>query len=281
MSVIVLSAIGAFGAIVLFLASKKFEVREDPRIASIQDILPAANCGGCGFPGCSGFAAACVKSPTLEKLNCPVGGQAVMDQISSLLGLEAVKTDATVAVVRCNGSCDKRPEINIYDGASTCGIAASLYGGETGCSYGCLGLGDCAAVCLFHALYIDRESKLPVIDEKKCTSCGACVEACPKLLIELRKIGPKSRRIYIACRNKDKGGVARKACNVACIGCGKCQKVCPFEAVSVENNLAYIDDKKCRLCRKCVAECPTSSIVELNFPVRKNKTEDETAIAAN
>ena len=151
----------------------------------------------------------------------------------------------------------------------SCAIAHSLYGGETACAFGCLGLGDCEKSCAFDALYINAETGLPEIDEEKCCACEVCVKACPRALIEIRKKGPKSRRIYISCMNKDKGAAAKKACSVACIGCSKCAKVCTFEAITIEKNLAYIDDEKCRLCRKCVPECPTNAITELNFPPRK------------
>jgi len=280
LAVISLGIIGAIGAIVLYIVSKKFEVYEDPRIAQVQEALPAANCGGCGYPGCSGFANACVNASTLEGLNCPVGGQATMEQIAGILGMTVEKTDPKVAVVRCNGSCENRPQTTYYDGAPSCAIAASLYGGETDCSYGCLGLGDCVHVCTFGAIYINTETRLPEINEDKCTSCGACVKACPKLLIQLRKKGPKSRRIYVNCMNKDKGAIARKACSVACIACKKCEKACAFDAIKIENNLAYIDDNKCRLCRKCVTECPTTSILELNFPPRKEKIKESEAVHA-
>lgn len=269
-SILSLGAIGAVGAMILYWASRRFHVEEDPRIASIQEVLPAANCGGCGFPGCSGFAEALVKSDSLEGLNCPVGGAPVMDKVAAILGRESTMTDARVAVVRCNGNCENRVRTNIYDGARSCRIESNLYGGDTACTYGCLGYGDCVTVCPFDAIHINPETLLPEVDEAKCTACGNCVKACPKLLIQLRKKGPKSRRIYVSCMNEDKPAVAMKACKVACIACKKCEKACAFEAITISKNRAYIDDDKCRLCRKCVSECPTSAIVELNFPVKKN-----------
>ncbi|MDH6304565.1 electron transport complex protein RnfB [Parabacteroides sp. PF5-5] len=272
-AIISLGGIGVVGAVLLYAASKKFEVYEDPRIAQVQDVLPAANCGGCGYPGCSGFAAACVKAESLDSLFCPVGGADVMNNVASILGKEASTSDPMVAVVRCNGTCEARPRTNQYDGAKNCAIAASLYGGETGCSYGCFGYGDCVSACTFDAIHINPETLLPEVIDDKCTACGACVKACPKNIIELRKKGPKSRRIFVSCINKDKGGIAKKACDNACIGCSKCQKECPFEAITIENNLAYIDYQKCRLCRKCVPVCPTNAIHELNFPPRKEAVE--------
>jgi len=273
-AIISLGAIGAVGAIILYVASQKFKVHEDPRIALVQDALPGANCGGCGYPGCGGFADACVKSDSLDELFCPVGGSDTMNQVATILGKEASVSAPQIAVVRCNGTCQARPRLNHYDGAKNCAIVASLYGGETGCSYGCFGYGDCVASCAFDAIHINLETMLPEVNEDKCTSCGACVKACPKSIIELRKKGPKSRRIFVSCVNKDKGGVARKACANACIGCSKCQKECAFDAITIKNNLAYIDDVKCRLCRKCVSVCPTGAIHELNFPPKKVVTEN-------
>ncbi|MDL2264829.1 Fe-S cluster domain-containing protein [Parabacteroides sp. OttesenSCG-928-G21] len=268
-AVISLGAIGAIGALFLYFASKKFEVYEDPRIAQVQEILPAANCGGCGFPGCSGFANACVKAGTLEGLYCPVGGTDVMNKVAAVLGKEVATAEPMVAVVRCNGTCEARPKINNYDGTANCAMASALYGGNTGCSFGCLGFGDCVSACNFDAIHINPLTGLPEVIEDKCTACGACVKACPKTIIELRKIGPKSRRIFVSCVNKDKGGIAKKACNSACIGCGKCVKECKFDAITLENNLAYIDYTKCRLCRKCSIVCPTGAILEINLPPRK------------
>ena len=282
-AVATLGAIGAGSAAILYFVGKKFEVEEDPRIQEVQDALPAANCGGCGFPGCASFAAACVSAESLDSLSCPVGGQDTMNRVAEILGKTAALTAKKIAVVRCNGTCEHRPRLNQYDGATNCAVASTLYGGDTGCSFGCHGLGDCEASCTFDAIHINPETMLPEVVEDKCTACGACVKACPKDLIELRKQGPKSRRIFVSCMNKDKGAPAKKACAVACIGCSKCVQACPFEAITLENNLAYIIDDKCRLCRKCVPVCPTNSIWELNFPPKKETPpapkEEETVMA--
>lgn len=270
-----LSVIGTSAAVILYFVAQKFKVYEDPRIDEVEENLPAANCGGCGFAGCRAFAEACVKASDLNDLNCPVGGQATMDKVAEILGLEAVKKEARVAFIRCNGTCDHRPKTNIYDGATTCAIAASVYSGETDCQWGCLGYGDCYDACEFDAIELRADLGVPKIIDDKCVACGACVEACPKDLIELRKRFPKDRKVVVACRNQDKGGVARKACAVACIGCSKCEKECKFDAITIENNLAFIDSDKCKLCRKCVPVCPTNAIIEENFPPRKIKVEEK------
>lgn len=282
-TVLTLVALGVFAAIILYFVAQKFKVYEDPRIDEVEAMLPGANCGGCGFPGCRGLADALVKQDDISTLYCPVGGAANMKQVADHLGKSAPEKEPEVAVVRCNGTCANRPRTSVFDGAASCAVVAATYGGETACTFGCLGKGDCTVVCNFDAIHMNPETGLPEVDEEKCTACSACVKACPKILIELRKKGPKGRRIFVSCLNKDKGGIARKACAVACIGCGKCVKACAFEAITLENNLAYIDFNKCRLCRKCVSECPTSAIWEVNFPPPKpkvEKTEGETAPAA-
>ena len=203
-----------------------------------------------------------------------------MAEAASILGRSAPVVDPTVAVLLCNGTPESRPLTSRYDGASECRIAHSLYSGETDCSFGCLGKGDCEKACKFDALYIDIATGLPVISDEKCVSCGACVKACPRNLIELRKKAKKDRKIYVACSNCDKGGPARRACKVACIGCGKCVKVCAFDAITLKDNLAYIDAGKCTFCRKCVTECPTNAIIEFNFPPRKPRVEAGTEVAS-
>ena len=278
-TILTLVALGILSAVILYFVAQKFKVYEDPRIDEVEALLPGANCGGCGFPGCRGLADALVKQDDISALYCPVGGAETMKITAAHLGKAAPEKEPEVAVLRCNGSCANRARTNTYEGASSCAVISTLYGGETACTFGCLGKGDCVVVCNFDAIHINPETQLPEVDEEKCTACGACVKACPKILIELRKKGPKGRRVFVSCMNKDKGGVARKACTVACIGCGKCVKVCPFEAITLENNLAYIDYNKCRLCRKCVPECPTGAIHETNFPPAKPKVEKPAAEA--
>jgi Na+-translocating ferredoxin:NAD+ oxidoreductase subunit B len=279
-TIVSLSLLGAVAAVVLYFVAQRFKVYEDPRIDLVEAELPAANCGGCGFAGCRNLAVALVKSENFDGLYCPVGGNDVMAKVASVLGRETVTRDPRVAVLKCQGSCEFRPRTSKYDGAASCAIASALYSGETGCTYGCHGYGDCVEVCAFDALRIDLITGLPVVDDQKCTSCGACVKACPRNLFELRKRWKGDKKIYVACSNEDKGGVARKNCSVACIGCNKCFKVCPFEAIIMKNNLAYIDSDKCRLCRKCAPECPTHAIIETGFPARKEKAQ-ETADANN
>ena len=262
----ILAGLGLLLSLALFFIAKKFRVEEDPRIDEIEQVMPGANCGGCGFAGCRAFADAAVKAPNLDNHYCPVGGDEVMKKVAGILGFEAQAKAPMVAVVRCNGSCENRPTTNIYDGVQSCKVKAALYAGDTGCPFGCLGCGDCVEACQFGAISMDPATGLPVVDESKCTACGACVKACPKSVIELRAKGPRGMRVYVSCINKDKGAVARKACKAACIGCMKCVKVCPHEAIVVENNVAYIDFAKCKLCRKCVAECPTGAIHDVNFP---------------
>lgn len=283
-ALIVLGGIALISSVILYVCSKKFAVHEDPRLGQVAEILPGANCGGCGYPGCSGMADALVKAAdagSLEGLFCPVGGSAAMGQIADLLGMAVANGEARVAVVRCNGTCEMRPRTAVYDGLRTCTAMNACGAGETGCGFGCLGCGDCAASCQFGALSMNPETGLPVVDEDKCTACGACTKACPRHIIELRKNGPKNRKVFVSCVNKDKGPAAMKACKAACIGCGKCEKQCKFEAIKIENNLSYIDSYKCRMCRKCVDVCPTHAIWAVNFPAPKVKPVAEVKTESN
>lgn len=274
-SVLLLAFLGIIAAVVLYAVSKKFYVYENPLIAEVEELLPGANCAGCGLPGCKAFAEMLVNTEDISSLFCPVGGNDVMKLISVKLGKEVAEKDPTVAVLRCQGSCEVRPKTSEFQGPKSCAISAMIYGGETDCQYGCLGYGDCVEVCKFDAMYVDEVTGLPVIVAEKCTSCGACVAACPKAIIEMRPKNKRDLKIYVGCLNEDKGGIAKKACALACIGCSKCEEICPKGAVTMINNLAYIDPVFCTLCRKCVDICPTHSIIETNFPPKKEKISEK------
>lgn len=280
LTVVILTVLGLLLALILFWVAKKFKVEEDPRIDEVEKVMPGANCGGCGFAGCRAFADAAVKAGNLDHQFCPVGGNETMKKVASILGIEVAEKAPQVAVVRCNGTCENRPRVNVYDGVQSCKVKSALYSGDTLCSFGCVGCGDCVAACAFGAISMNPLTGLPVVDETKCTACGACAKACPKGVIELRNMGttPKNnRRVYVSCINKDKGGVARKACTAACIGCGKCAKVCKFDAITIENNLSYIDYTKCKACGQCYFECPTGAIHVVNFTPKK--VEPKTSVA--
>lgn len=278
-TIIILAGLGLVLALLLYVVAQRFKVWEDARVEKIEAELPGANCGGCGYAGCHDFASTVVGAKDLCAHYCPVGGDDVMARVAAIMGYEVVKKAPQVSVVRCNGTCAARPKINTYDGAPSCAVKAGLYAGDTACPFGCLGCGDCVKVCDFGALSMDPATGLPVVDEAKCTACGACVKACPKGLIELRNKGPRSMRVVVECRNTDKGPVAKKACSNACIGCGICFKTCQHGAIVFENNLAYIDYSKCKLCRECEALCPTGAIVGLNFPKPLDKAAVKERIA--
>ena len=262
-SVATLGIVAAGSAVILFVVAKKFKVDEDPRIDEVTGLLPGANCGGCGYAGCRNMAEALVKAADqddISALNCPPGGSDTMSAIGKYLGLDAGETAPAIAVVRCGGTYEKAPAKLEYDGPAKCAISHRLFNGQNGCPYGCLGLGDCVPVCKFNAIYIDKQTGLPVIRENKCTACGACVKACPRAIIELRPKGSENKRVWINCVNKEKGGVAMKNCKAACIACGKCVRECPENAISLNDNLAYIDPAKCTACGKCIVVCPTNAI---------------------
>lgn len=257
-ALISMALLGGLLGLILAVASKRFHVETDPRIDEVSEALPGVNCGACGYPGCAGYAEAIVVEGTEINL-CAPGGKETVEAIASIMGMEAVATEARFATVACQA---KGMQSRFrYEGVRDCKAAnvMGLAGGFKTCTYGCLGLGNCAAACPFDAIVMGADD-LPHVNEDLCTGCGQCVSACPR---GLTRVDSEKRVIFVQCKNRDKGAVANKLCEHACIGCHKCVKECPFDAIHVENNLAVIDYEKCKLCGKCVGVCPKQVIVNL------------------
>ncbi len=253
----------------LFVASKKFYVYEDPRIAEITDLLPGANCGGCGFAGCAAYAEDVVNKQSIDRA-CPVADSETMSAIGALMGLAAGVGEKKVASLMCKGTHDNSKLMMEYRGIQDCWAAMLVADSTKACSFACIGLSSCVRACAFDAMRI--ENGIVVIDAEKCTGCGMCVPACPKDILHLR---PYSKTTTVSCFNTDRGADARKACSVACIGCMKCEKVCEDDAIHVNNFLAKIDYEKCTLCGKCVEACPTNAIDELLTENQKRERAEQ------
>ena len=254
----VVGAVGIFVGLFLGIAGIQFRVQTDEKEEAVLAALPGNNCGGCGYAGCSGLAAAIAKGEAPVNA-CPVGGEPVGKRIADIMGVEASETVRRVAFVACQGDCAKTTKNYEYCGAEDCRMMAFVPdGGAKSCSSGCLGYGTCVKVCPFDAIHV--ENGVAVVDKEACKACGKCVAICPKKLISLV---PYDAKIAVACSSKDKGPVTMKACTAGCIGCGICVKNCPAEAVTVTDFHAVIDQEKCTGCGTCAEKCPKKAIVKL------------------
>lgn len=247
--------------ILLAVISHCFAVPEDPTYTKIRACLPGINCGACGYKGCDDYASALAEGEEKNPSLCIPGAQGVANQIGEILGVEAAPFEDVVAFVACNGHCEATKNKADYDGVPTCAAASMLYGGPGACSYGCLGLGDCAKACPANA--ICTKDGVARVDTSRCLGCGVCAKACPKSIIQMV---PQLASVAVMCHNKAKGADARKACQNACIGCKKCEKTCPAGAITVIDNLAVIDYEKCTGCGACAACCPTGCLKAVQFP---------------
>lgn len=253
-SVAVVAGIGLIIGLVLSVASIVMAVPKDEKEEKILNILPGANCGACGFSGCSGYASALSKGEAKVGL-CPVGGEKCAKDAALILGVDAGSVEKKVAFVQCRGNCDNTSNKAIYDGIQSCSAASKIGNGVSECIYGCLGLGDCVDACQYGAVSICNG--VSVIDSQKCTACSACVKTCPRHIISLV---PYKTSAVVTCSNKDKGANTRKVCKVGCIGCKKCEKLCEADAIKVNNFCAYVDMNKCVSCMKCIEGCPQGCI---------------------
>ncbi len=258
-SLIVLG-IGLLCAVMLVLAAKFFAVEENETVGRIRECLPGANCGACGYAGCDGYAKALAEEEGIAPDLCIPGGDAAAKQIAEILGVECGDVVEKIAVIHCYGDCTHTANKMDYVGIKSCEAAKQMYGGAGKCMFGCMGFGDCAAVCPNDAICI--ENGIAHVDTRKCIGCGLCAKACPRGLIEIL---PDVERVLVTCSNTEKGAAVRSKCSAGCIGCKKCEKNCPAGAIRVENNLARIDYDLCTDCGKCAEHCPVGCILVSDF----------------
>ncbi|MBQ7063808.1 MAG: RnfABCDGE type electron transport complex subunit B [Firmicutes bacterium] len=252
---LLLAGLGIVFGLCIGVVAKKFEVPQDPKFPLVRDVLPGANCGGCGYAGCDAFAKAVI-SGEASLSGCVVGGEAVAHKVAEILGVEEGHFEKKVAYVQCSGDTSHAHDKMRYDGVKHCLEASMVPGaGPKSCPYGCVGFGTCVSACKFGAIHV--ENRLAVVDESKCVGCGACVNVCPKNIIRLV---PKRQTVRVQCSGQDRGKDVRLVCEAGCLGCTLCVRTCEAGAIKMEGNVARIDPAKCVLCGKCVAKCPAKVI---------------------
>lgn len=256
----VLAAVGAICAVMLILAAKYMSVPVDERFPKIRECLPGANCGACGYAGCDGYASALASGDETKINKCVAGADAVAHALAEAVGVEFEDVIEQVAVLKCRGDCNSTKSKMEYEGIASCAAAKLVYGGKGMCVYGCMGFGDCAAVCPEGAISV--RDGIADINTSKCIGCGLCARTCPNHVIALMA---DVEVMLVACSNKEKGAATRKECEKGCIGCKKCEKECPYGAITVTDNLAGIDYDKCENCGRCAEVCPMGSVLHRSF----------------
>jgi Na+-translocating ferredoxin:NAD+ oxidoreductase subunit B len=263
---VIVSGVGLFIGIFLGFAAKTFEVKVDEREIMVRENLPGANCGGCGYPGCDGLAHAIAEGAAPANA-CPVANKEAHAKIAEIMGISLEESEKKVAFVKCVGTCDKTQVKYEYYGVQDCNKVALVPGkGNKKCSYGCMGFGSCVRACAFDAIHIING--IAYVDKEKCTGCSSCTVQCPNQLIEMV---PYHARHLVGCSSLDKGKDVKAACSAGCIGCKLCVKACEFDAIHVENNLAYIDYSKCTNCGKCAVVCPVKVIQVEDTPAQTSE----------
>ncbi len=254
-----------FGALLAYAAGK-LKVEIDQRIEQINEILPGANCGGCGYAGCAAYARALVENNDVLINACAPGGNKISDKIAKILGKEAVEGEENIAVVRCSGDKETVARISNYKGILTCSANHNTTGGDKACAYGCLGYGDCEKICSFDAIHV-KENGLPEVDKAKCTGCGLCVKACPRGIIEMI---PQGAYFIIKCISKDFGAAVTKVCKKGCIGCGICVKENNNDGIEMIGKLPVVDHKTFKGDKTGSEKCPTK-VIEFREVVYNSK----------
>lgn len=253
-SVAIFAGMGIVFGVILAIAARVFAVKTDERVPKIQELLPGANCGGCGFSGCAALAEAIVKGEAMPN-RCNSCSDANMKEIGKIMGMEVADKIPVHAQVMCSGTCGVAVKQYRYEGAADCLAAERMGGGDKECPNGCIGLGTCVAACKFDAIHV--VNGVAVVDPEKCSGCGACANLCPKHIISMI---PVSSSYFVACRSVENGAKTRKQCSAGCISCHICEKNCPVGAITVNDFVASIDQSKCIGCGKCAEKCPRKII---------------------
>ena len=249
------AVISAVLGVILAIASKIFAVEVNEKAEEIKEILPGANCGGCGYTGCAALAEAIAdgKAPVNA---CTSVSKEICDEIAKIAGVAPSENHIRLrAQVMCSGTHELAKKKYIYEGIHDCVSANKLSGGDKLCPNGCIGLGTCAAACKFDAIHIING--VAAVDYEKCTACGVCVSSCPKNIIRLI---PYDAKHWVGCMSADKGAITKNYCDVGCIGCRICEKACPNGAIKVDGNVASINYDLCDACGICESKCPRKII---------------------
>jgi Na+-translocating ferredoxin:NAD+ oxidoreductase RNF subunit RnfB len=249
-AIITVGAIGLLAGIILGVTAKIFYVHVDPRIGQVADILPGANCGGCGYAGCTDLAAAIVQGNAPAN-GCKAASDELAQEIASMLGISVDKQERQVAQIFCQGNATAAGRKFVYMGIQDCRAAQEVSGGDKSCRYGCLGLGTCVRACFFGALQMGPNG-LPVVDTELCTGCGSCAQICPR---HIPRLIPVSQKAATFCSSHDVGRAVKEVCTVGCLGDGLCKKVCPENAVTIDKFLSVVDPVKCTGCGLCFEKC--------------------------
>lgn len=265
-AIISLSAVAFLLGVAIFIISRKFYVKTDPKVDLVYKLLPHVNCGACGYPSCQKLAETLVATRDPSKI-CPVGGDELSDRIGQVLGIKMAKSKPVICAVRCGGTKTKAKLTAEYKGITDCWAVTTAYTGPKKCPYSCIGFGSCISACNYDALKI--EDGLIKVIEDRCTGCGACITKCPRNILVMQE--KKEKTYFVACQSKDKGAITRSYCSVGCIACTLCVKACKFDAIKITGNLAVIDQEKCTSCGECIKVCPVKCIV-----LRKHKQAAET-----